>query len=298
MAAPESSISKVIKTYTLTSKSFKQKPILWVPFAVYFAIELITLAILYLAPRMPLKIIFAPPIRTFWGERFLHYPYNFLLLPKLFSLSRMFSSVVLGSLLTGMAVVIISHIYQKKHIKLGLSFKAAFKKYISLFTIVLIVTMLFFYLTKVMPWLLIKYFSAGHAKLLFLKAQIWMGPILLCLNYILILLLQAFFIYAIPVLLIGQEKLLKSIMKSFVLCKRMFIPTIILVGIPMLIYIPFTIVNQNIFFLINNVFPEFVLIVLIFSSFMSSLVVDALVTTSTTLLYLANKDKINSAVGK
>ncbi|MCM8813807.1 MAG: hypothetical protein NC924_07740, partial [Candidatus Omnitrophica bacterium] len=46
------------------------------------------LALWFYAPRAPLSVVLAPPIRAFAGEHFLHYPANFLLLPRLLFFSR------------------------------------------------------------------------------------------------------------------------------------------------------------------------------------------------------------------
>jgi hypothetical protein len=131
---------------------------------------------------------------------------------------------------------------------------------------------------------------AGHRQLLFFGPGIWLGPILSVIDFLLALFIQSAFIYAIPVLIIGQEKLIQSIGKSFLLFKKLFIPTLILVGLPMLIYIPILVLSYNTAFLIDKLFPEFILVVLFLSTIVSSLVIDPLITVSTTLLYLTQKE--------
>jgi hypothetical protein len=245
--------------------------------------------LIYLAPRMPLKIIFGPPIRTFWGEIFLHYPANFLLIPKLTNLARMGLSILLGSVLTGMAVTLIYDIYTKKKVSLDTAFLTAVKKYLSLFTVVFLLTALFYFIEKFLTISLIKYFRAGHIKLLFLNKGLWLGPILICLNSLMAIIIQAAFIYAIPILMIEKEKTFKAIIRSFVLFKKLAVPTIILVGLPMLFYIPILVLSYNSAFLIDKIFPEFVILVSFLGILISSLVIDILVTVSTTNLYLINK---------
>lgn len=278
------------KAYNTSLKSLKNHPALFLPFLIFAILEVIVLVIIYLAPRMPLRLILGPVIRTFWGERFLHYPVNFLLLPKLASLSRMALAVIFSSLLTGMAVALVFAVYNKKHLKLKEAFKSALKKYSSLFIVVLIFTLLFYFLVKLVIIVLVSYFMAGHSRLLFLKAGLWMGPILLSINFMLALLIQSAFVYAIPLLIIEKQKLIKAVIGSFVLFKKLFIPTLILVGLPMLVYIPIIILNSKTAFLIDKVFPEFILLVSFLSIIISSLVIDTIVTVSTTFLYLINRD--------
>lgn len=291
MSSQETSISLIKKVYNHTLKSLKNNPALFLPFFIFAVFEFIALIFIYLAPRAPLNKVFGPPIRVFWGEGFLHYPVNFLLLPKLAFLSRMFLYIFLGSLLTGMAVAIISDIHHKKHLNLKACFKTALKNYIYLFTIVFIISVLFYFLVKITNIALVRYFIAGHRQLLLLSAKMWLGPLSIAINFIFGLLIQSIFIYAIPLLIIANEKFNKAIIKSFALFKGLFIPTIILVGLPMLIYIPIIVLQYNSAVLINKLFPESVLYVLICGIIISALAIDPLVTISTTQLYLINKEK-------
>ena len=291
MPSQETSLSVIKKVYNHTLKSFKNNPALIIPFLIFAIFEFSALIFIYFSPRAPLVSIFGPPIRTFWGEVFLHYPTNFLLLPKLASLSRLVLTLSLSSLLTGMVMFIILDIQHKKEVKLGLVFKSALQKYISLFTIVLIFILLFQVFVKITTIGLTGYFMAGHSRLLFFGPGIWLGPILALMHFIFAIFIQAAFIYAIPALIIGQEKLIQSIGKSFLLFKKLFIPTLILVGLPMLIYIPIMVLSYNTDFLIDKLFPEFILWVAFLNTVVSSLIIDPLVTVSTALLYLENKAK-------
>lgn len=279
------------KAYNETFKTLRSKPVVFLPFLVFATLEFITLIVIYLAPRMPLKLLLAPPIRTIWGEGYLHYPLNFLLIPKLASFARMGLTILVGSLLTGAAVSIIYDIYKHKKANFIGSLKSALKKYISLFTIVLIFTVLFYISEKITFKLLVKYFISGHAKLLFLGPQLWLGPILICINITLAVILQSAFIYAIPILMIENEKLMKSILKSFSLFKKLFFKTVVLVGLPMLIYIPLLLLQSNPAILIDKFFPEAVLWLMVVGLLVNSLILDLVITVSTTHLYLLNKEK-------
>ena len=274
------------RIYDKTNQAIKSNPVLFVPFAIFAAFEFATLIIVYLAPRMPLKLLLGPPIKALWGERFLHYPINFVLIPKLVSLARIGLTVIIGSLLTGAATLLLYSIYKKSKIDLKNAFKIALKKYVSLFAIVLLFTMLFYILDKITSKILVKYFISGHSRLLFLGPKIWLGPILTSLNFILAVIVQAAFIYAIPILLIEEETLTKSVLKSCVLFKKFFLKTVTLVGLPMLLYIPIIILQSDPAFLIARLFPESVVLVSLLSLIFSSLVIDLLITLTTTYLYL------------
>jgi len=267
--------------YYQTYQTIKKTPVVYLPFLIFAVFEIIAVALVYLFPRMPFVLVCGPIIRTFWGERFLHYPINFLLLPKLAALSRMFLSVILGSLLTGMAVAIV---YKK-------NYKTAFKKYISLFLIVLIITGLFYLTVKIIGLCLNKYFMAGHLKLLFLGPRIWLGPILTTINLVTALLVQSIFVYAIPEVILNEENPIKCIGASFVFFKKHTVLTLILVGLPMLIYLPVVVLNYNTAFLIYRIFPEVILFLALSGAIISSLIIDPAITISTALLYLKSKEK-------
>ncbi len=282
----------VINIYQFIFQALRNQPKLWIPYVGFTLLELFFLIFLYLAPRQPFAVLLAPPIRAFRGEKFLHYPANFLLLPELASLSRNFLACIFGSLLTGFAVAMVVDVYYKKNINALASLKAAFKKYLYLFAVVLLVTVLFFSLIKIIEKGLLKYFLSGHATLLFLKPQVWLGPILIIINLLIVILVQGLLVYAIPIIMTGNGKLFKAIGRSTVMFTKLFLPTLFLVGLPILAYLPIIVLQFNTSFLINRFLPEAVLYVCIAAAIINSLVVDLLVTFSSTILYLQNKDLI------
>ncbi len=291
MSIEKKSTSPLRKAYSLTFRSFKDTPSIFTPFIIFACLELSALILFYFFPRMPLKLIFGPPIRTLWGEQFLHYPLNFILLPKLMSHAKMFLSVFFGSLLTAMAIAMARDLYNKKNPSLKNSFLQVIKKYIYLFIVVLIFTGSFYFLSKLLQVSIVKYFIAGHRRLLFLSAKIWLGPLLSGLSFILAILMQAIFVYAIPLIIIDNAKLLKAFFKALVLLKKLFFPTLILVGLPMLLYVPVILLHQNIALLIDRLFPEAVIFVLLLGIVISSVVIDSIITVSISFLYLLNKEK-------
>lgn len=280
------------KVYQDTFTLFKNNPSLFLPFIFFTVIELIGLYFIYLIPRLPFRPVFGPIIRAFRGEQYLHYPANFLLLPELASLARMALAIFFGSLLTGAAIIMVLNIHNKKGMSLGGVLKSAVKKYVSLFIIVVILFSLFYISEKIISKGsrgLANYFVAGHSRLLFLKAGIWLGPVMFAVKFIAAVLIQGAFIYAIPMLIIGNNKLIKSLIGSFVFFKNRFFTTLTIVGLPMLLTIPVAAIIYKRAFLIDNIFPESVLLVLFLSTIINSLVIDSLVTVSAANLYLIDK---------
>lgn len=269
------------RAYKSTFQSLIKYPALLVPFIIFAAFELLALAIIYLAPRMPLRALLGPPIKTFFGEIYLHYPYNFLQLANLQNLSRMFLTVCIGSALSATVTAIVYDIYNKKAPALTRSLKTAFKKYIYLFLTILIVAFLLQLATKLVNKGFIWYFKSWHS---------WLEPLHICINFLLAIFIQSAFIFTIPLIIIGNEKLIGSMLKSIRLYLKLLIPTTALVAIPMLLYIPIIILRNNTQYLINAFFPESIVLLGILAIAVASLVIDPIVTISTTYLYLLKKE--------
>lgn len=283
-----------IKLSDLFSSSIsflKSNSVLYFPFVIFFAIEIFCLILIYLSNYNPLVFVFGPIVRAFLGEQFLHFPFNFILLPKFASFSRLALSVVIGSVLSGAATLITANIYYKKNIGLSEAFIKALKKYTALFIILFIINAALYFSFKLIGLALFKYFSHGSKELFFLPIRFWSyGPIPVLINFSAAVFFQAAFIFAIPLVMLDNEAPFKAIARSFMLFFKLFRITSLLVILLMLIYLPILILNMKTIVLIENVFPEFIMLVAIMGSILSSLVIDPLMTVASTLLFIKNKE--------
>ncbi len=284
-------LGTVRKTYLLVGQVLVRNPVILLPFAAFGLLELGALILAYVSPRTPFIALFGPPIKTFWGEQFLHYPTNFLLLNKLTSLARMVLGVLFGGVLSGIAVHLTASSYRKSSEPPARAFGAVMKKYLQLFALLLFITMLFYLAGKVLSWGLTKYFVSGHRKLLFLGPRFWLGIFLLLSDFIMSWLIQAAFIYTIPLIVIDNVKLAPSLWRSLLLALRWLWATLILVLIPLLMYVPVLLLKLNTTFLISRLYPEFVLLVSLIGLVVTNLLVDPLTTIATTVLYLEQKGR-------
>lgn len=280
----------LLNTYLQSIQTLKsQKKIIW-PFLIFASIEVIFLTLIYLAPRTPFSVILAPPIRTFRGEMFLHYPANFLLIPEASSFIRSYMTVFIGSLLSGTAVLMIFQAYRNENASFLVSLRSASRKYWQLFFTIFSLSIILHYLYKAVTFFIYGYFSAGHTKLLGISFNVWRGPILIFISVFFLLMLQALYLYAVPMLMIGNKKLLGALRGSLMFFVKYPRQTLLIAALPFLIYIPIIILQYRTEYLINNVFPEIVLYVAYASAILSSLVIDVLVTTSASIFYLNNKE--------
>ncbi|MDP3789263.1 MAG: hypothetical protein Q8R48_02550, partial [Candidatus Omnitrophota bacterium] len=64
------------KNWISTFEALSNNPVIFTPFIFIAFLECLVLEISYFSARFPLSSIFAPIIRKFFGEQFLHYPGN------------------------------------------------------------------------------------------------------------------------------------------------------------------------------------------------------------------------------
>lgn len=256
--------------WKMTLGYFKAAPNIFIPFFVIGVFDVFLLLLIYLAPQRPLSIILAPPIRAFWGEQFLHYPVNLLLIPRLFNYAHTVSTAIIGVLMTGLAVGMLSEAKEGSRPGVLVNLIRSVKRYLTLIAVWLITFGLMTIIFKVPQFL--------HLKQTALSTGLYVG-------FLFALLIEVIFIYTIPVVMLEKKKLWPAIKKGLSFSKSKFLPTLILIIFPTLIYIPLTLLGGRLPFLMNRLFPEVVLIFMGLGIIVS-LIVDCLITCSTTVLFL------------
>jgi hypothetical protein len=260
------------------------------PFLILAGCEAIAVYLLSCSPHAPLNYILAPPIRRIWGEMYLHYPFIYELLPRLFYYSKVVLGVLIGSVTTGMAVVIVARLREKEPIVFKKIFKDVFKHYISLFLLTLLLFISVHFLMKQPPVLLVKFFR-GHQKLLFVGPKLWFAVALPVINFILAVILQGLFVYSIPYIVLKGRKFLGALLGGIVLFFRRIIRTLMLVTFPMLLYVPVTMLRGNVAIIADKMGPEAVIGVLLVGILVGTLIADALITIATTLFFIEATDE-------
>lgn len=265
-----------LDTWMMTFGVFKQNPGVIIPFVLVGLLDASILLLIYLAPRPPLSALLAPPIRVFWGERFLHYPFNLLLIPRLFDYGHIISTAFIGVLMTGAAIGMLKQAIGGLKPNIIFNLIKSLRMYLRLLVIWLVMFGLVTVAFRGLP--AVFHFKQGAASQIVLSAAFFMS-----------ILIQALFIYAIPAVIIEEKKTWPALKRSVSFSKSAFIPTLLLVALPTLIYIPMIILRGKLPVLMSKVFPETVLIFLGIG-IVISVVIDCLITSSTAILFL-NKEK-------
>ena len=220
----------VLDVWRMTFGLFKQNPNLLIPFLLVGLVDVFLLFMVYLAPQPPLSVLLGPPIKVFWGERFLHYPFNLLLVPRLFDIAHIISTAMIGVLMTGAAVRMLKEADGGIKPDFGLGLSKSLRVYLKLLVIWLVMFGLASVVFKALP--AIFHFKQRAVSLIVSGA-----------GFLINILIQAIFIYAIPAVIIEERKIWPAIKRSVSFCQSAFLPTLVLVGLPMLIYIPMLILK-------------------------------------------------------
>ncbi|MFH1678447.1 MAG: hypothetical protein ABH914_02375 [Candidatus Omnitrophota bacterium] len=261
-----------IKIWKETVGILRKHPVVFLPFIIVGLCDAILVILLYLAPQYPFSVVLGPPIRAFLGEQYLHYPYNLLIIPRLFAHAHIVSTGIMGILMTGLAIGLIGEIKQGNKPSVLISLIRALKRYFVLLGVWLIMFGLSFVVYK-FPNLFVA-----------LKNQLIL-QVAFYLSFFIVILIQVVFVYAFPAAVIEKKGLISAVKRGFMLTKQRFLATLLLVMLPSLLFVPVIIIKGNLGWLVQRLFPEVVLVVTGIG-IVVTVVIDLVVTCATTVLFL------------
>ena len=219
---------------------------------------------------------------------YLHYPFNFLLMPKLFYYADLLISVFIGGFLTAVAILMIQSVNQDKAPHFKIAFKNSLSRYITVFLITLVIFFLLFYVIKFQKILIGRFLAKKTTGILGFIRNFWVGGFGY-INFLVAIFIQALFAFCIPVVMIEKRPFLGSLRRNFSLLKSLFLNTFLLILLPSLLYLPIIILKNNLSVLIDKSSPEITLVV-IGAGILFAIVLDAFITTVITTLFLLKKD--------
>lgn len=269
--------------YSETFRSLLTKPSALVPMGVFALLEAIALALITLSPRQPFAAVLGPPVQAFFGDQYLHYPFNFLLMPRLMTLARTALAVIAGSVLAGATVLMVSPLGKRPKTPLAAIF-AAMSRSGRLLCLFSFLALVFWAINKVLIVSVTGYF-ASHQSFLFIGSGLWKGPILISLSLSVGIFCQALFLYAVPGIALDNKSLLASVRQSFLLFVSRPVLALALVAMPSLMYVPVVIANYNSPLLIERLFPEAVLVVTAAGIVINAFMVDLVTFSSAAMAY-------------
>ena len=259
--------SKIVEIYQQVFSVLRKNPTVLILFLWVGLFDLIALVVLFFAPVPPVSYVLAPIIRTFWTERFLHYPDNFLLLPKLFGHAHFLISTVFGVFVTGVVIKKIEADTKGEQLSTLSAVRPVFK----------------YYLPLVLGWLIsyaiFSFTLKGVLAVLPGKVLIQLGS-----GFILGIIVQSLVAFLLPAIIILENGFFKALFEGFRLGFKNLLLTSGLVFIPMVLAFALSFVKLYTPLFVK-IYPEIVLWVLA-GGIVVSMVVDIFVTSSATLLFL------------
>ena len=228
-------------------------PRILIPFAIAALFNLSSLFILYLAPMHPLNKILGSPIVKFFGRQYLHYPYNFILLPNLFSYVKNFIvNPLFSSLMIAVCAGMIYNYYTQREPSFFRNLNKALRRYVHLILVMLVMVMLVHFVSRIIPSLLTKIFAG------------WQGVRTLSfyIVFLLIVGIESLFIYAFLAIMIKGKNILGALKETLLCSSRLFFVTYLLVFIPRLLDLGASIIQRKQLYLMNRFMPDITLLVI------------------------------------
>lgn len=269
--------------WAMTFRTLRRHPVIIVPFLIVALLEVAVLILSYLAPRPPLSAILAPPIRALFhypfgstgsGEAFLHYPINFLLLPRLLYFGQVIIGATVGTLMTALAVRMISQTNEGVSPSWGINLRDAIFRYFTL----LILWGLIFSLETAVSRGLPRVFSKPSLRQVIYYTSLGI-----------VVLVETFFAYGVAAIMLENQRTWRAIVRTLSIAKSIFLPTFILVLAPLIFQILLVLLRGKIPQLMMRFFPEITLFVLGLS-IMVGFITDCILRTSTVVLFLVKRD--------
>lgn len=258
-----------------------------IPYCFAAFVQLLVLEILYFSPRFPLNIFFTPVIGRLWNERYLHYPFDLVLLPKLFQYSQFVIYIFVSSFLVGMSINIITKINKNKKVTLTSVFKEVLPSYVH---IVITASMMFLFI-----FLFLKSYGLLLARAQMIQSQSGIFFLIKLaviegspyLNLFVSIIITTLFAYVIPIIVIEKQKFISALKSNFKFLKRNLFFTFSVVFISSMLFLPILLLRNS--FPEEGLFPEYRLWVLIIS-LLVMILIDAIVYTSVALNYVLSKE--------
>ncbi len=265
-------------------------PVIFYPFILIALLQLLALEMLYFLPRYPLVIFFGPVVRRIWHETFLHYPYNFILLPKLFFYSQLVIFVFFGAFFTAVAVRIIKAINDGKHIVI----KTAIRDTLSQYVHIIIAAFLSLLAVKTLSdlfaqiYLRAEQIRSSSGVLFVLKTVIIHGAPYF--QLLIAIIVTTVFAFVIPAIVIDRKKIHTALAVNFGYLWKSLTTVTCIVFFPMILYVPVLIMRNSLSPQMNSVFPEGQALIIV-ASIIVTLFIDAAVLVALTTFYLMKKEE-------
>jgi hypothetical protein len=280
--AGENFSDRVILPFRLWGKAFsliRKHPVILVPLVLAGIIDILILTVDFFYPQRPFLSLFSPVIRRIWGDYFLHYPYNFLLFPKLFSYGKSIAGFVTGVIFTGATVFMIAQAYGNNEPEFLPGLRRGLKRYGRNLTIWALTFLAVFMINRTALYLSERYFSYSSLA----PAFTFMSGVAF----------QMCFVYAIPSVIVENRKVIPALKRNLALIKNNLPETAIFLFVPYAVLMPLLYVDFP--GLMNRFSPEAAVYILLLKIILLT-AADILIISGVTILLCLDRDIQRNAI--
>jgi hypothetical protein len=247
------------------------KPALWLPFLLIALLQIAGLEAFLAFYRSGVSIVALPLVRWLGGDAATHYPTFYVFLPVFFARWDTLLAVFAASLTTGAAVLLFARTYGEGTPS---PWSTAARRYLALAGIALISALLS--LAVFIPGEQTIHRVAGDRMLRWLARLGMMGVFVVA---------ESFIIYASVAVVLEGRSFLRSLRDSVGTAAKLFVPTLVVVGIPVLLAFPLDYLTERSDLFLTKFRPELMTGVL-FAKILAELVLGFLLVGAVTRIYL------------
>ncbi len=276
----------VLRSTFNTMVSYKK---LYYPLVVLAFIQLLCLELLYFSPRFPLAAFFGPIIRNIWGEKYLHYPLNLVLLPKLFYYAQLVIYLFVGSFLLAVLSRLVVTYNNEGKVDVRKALRSCWPLYVHVLLATFLTFGIFHLLSMAYGMIIQRAFEIRSTAGIFfwIKQLVIQGAPYV--QFIASILVTTLFVYVVPIIMVHQKKIASALIENFkVLGSSMWL-SLVIVLIPSLFYIPILILRNHVGFLASLSGPEIQILVIVLSAIIT-IAVNAFIMAAATIFYLYKKE--------
>ena len=233
------------------------------PFLIYAILQVALLYSLINFSQSPFSSLLVPIIRKIFGEPALHYPNFYMILTSLYSQINIMLSGIFGIVFVGMATHLFALNFKDKKTSLGEAFKTTMSKYLILFLIWVVASVLMLLMIIGLPFVLKE----------FLQPQYLLGRIFDIVGLLFGIIVSAMFAYSTVLVVLERKKFSQAISNTFSIFFKNSGTSFFLVAVPTAFYFPISYLSRRIDILFSKFSPESMVTVLaigIFIAFLSS----------------------------
>ncbi len=262
---------------------------IWVPAIIILFIQLLVLELLYFAPRYPLSTFFGPIVQTFWGEKYLHYPFNLIELAEQFQLAQIPIYIFFSNYLMAVAIAVITDINRGQKIILGKKFIETLRMYVSISMAACVISVSYVGLIKLYDMVVQQASLIDPQKGILYVVKMIVVDGAPYLSLLIGIFITTLFAFVLPIIVIEKGKFFKALALNFRMIVRSFW---LVLAIVILAHVPFgtiLLLRTTIVKFSDTVFPELRVIILVISLTLL-IVIDTMIYTAMTIYYLFKKE--------